>query len=328
MQIARKVLVTGGAGYIGSVTTALLLAAGYRVTVLDDLSTGFRDAVPEGTEFVESSVHRAHEIIDSTFDAILHFAACAEVSESVLHPEKYWYNNTEGSRILIDAARHAGIKTLIFSSTCAVYGEPDAVPIREDTATRPINAYGASKLAVDHMLASEAKAHGLAAVSLRYFNVAGSYKQFGERHNPESHLIPIALQVAQNHRDFVTINGNNFPTADGTCVRDYIHVADLAEAHLLALNAARPGSHLIFNLGHGVGFSVREVLETARQVTGHPIPERIVQRRPGDPAQLIASAEHARRVLEWKPSRRDLTTMIEDAWSFARLTQSMTSPDR
>ncbi|MEU0844274.1 UDP-glucose 4-epimerase GalE [Streptomyces sp. NPDC005962] len=214
--------------------------------------------------------------------------------------------------------REAGVRTLVFSSTAATYGEPDEVPITEDVATAPTNPYGATKLAVDHMISGECAAHGLAAVSLRYFNVAGAYGAYGERHDPESHLIPLVLQVAQGRREAISVFGDDYPTPDGTCVRDYIHVADLADAHLLALGAAAEGEHLICNLGNGNGFSVREVVETVRQVTGHPIPEVVAGRRGGDPAVLVASAERAKERLGWQPSRADLKGIVADAWEFAR----------
>jgi UDP-glucose 4-epimerase len=314
----RKLLVTGGAGYVGSVVAAHLLEAGHRVVVLDDLSTGFREAVPEGAEFVAGRVQEAAEVLDGTFDAVLHFAASSQVAESVADPEKYWRNNVVGSLELLAAMRGAGVRTLVFSSTAATYGEPVSVPIAEDAATAPTNPYGASKLAVDHMIAAECAAHGLAAVSLRYFNVAGAHGRQGERHDPESHLIPLVFQVALGRRAEIAVFGDDYPTPDGTCVRDYIHVSDLAEAHLLALDKARAGRHLVCNLGNGSGFSVREVIETVRAVTGHPIPAVTRPRRPGDPAELVASADRARAELGWRPSRTDLAEIVRDAWSFTQ----------
>jgi UDP-glucose 4-epimerase len=315
-----RVLVTGGAGYVGSVVAAHLLEAGHRVTVLDDLSTGFREAVPDGAEFHRGRVQEAAAglLTGGGYTAVLHFAACSQVGESVTDPEKYWRNNLGGSLELLAAMRAAGVRRLVFSSTAATYGEPTEVPITEDAATAPTNPYGATKLAVDHMIGGECAAHGLAAVSLRYFNVAGAYGPYGERHDPESHLVPLVLQVAQGRRESVSVFGDDYPTPDGTCVRDYIHVADLAEAHLLALDAAESGTHLICNLGNGNGFSVREVIDTARRVTGHPLPETAAPRRAGDPAVLVASADRARRLLGWKPSRTDLARIIGDAWDFAR----------
>ncbi|HCA86742.1 MAG TPA: UDP-glucose 4-epimerase GalE, partial [Streptomyces sp.] len=290
----KKYLVTGGAGYVGSVVAAHLLAAGHRVTVLDDLSTGHREGVPVGAEFIEGRVQDLPSAdgapwFDSSYDGVLHFAAFSQVGESVADPEKYWRNNVGGTMDLLAAMRRAGVRSLVFSSTAATYGEPESVPITEADPTAPTSPYGASKLAVDHMISGECAAHGLAAASLRYFNVAGAHRaadgvMYGERHDPESHLIPLVLQVAQGSRDAISVFGDDYPTPDGTCVRDYIHVADLAEAHLLALAAATPGEHLICNLGNGNGFSVREVIETVRKVTGHPVPETAAPRRAGDPA--------------------------------------------
>ncbi|MFG3529554.1 UDP-glucose 4-epimerase GalE [Streptomyces sp. NPDC047917] len=314
----KKYLVTGGAGYVGSVVAQHLLEAGHAVTVLDDLSTGFREGVPAGAEFIEGRIQDAAKWLDASYDGVLHFAACSQVGESVADPEKYWVNNVGGSLALLAAMRDAGVRTLVFSSTAATYGEPATTPITESDATAPTNPYGATKLAVDHMITGEAAAHGLAAVSLRYFNVAGAYGSCGERHDPESHLIPLVLQVALGRRESISVYGDDYPTPDGTCVRDYIHVADLAEAHLLALDAATEGEHLICNLGNGNGFSVREVIETVREVTGHPVPETAAPRRAGDPAVLVASAATARERLGWTPSRADLTGIVTDAWTFAR----------
>jgi UDP-glucose 4-epimerase len=316
--MSGKYLVTGGAGYVGSVVAQHLLEADHEVVVLDNLSTGFREGVPAGAEFIEGDIRGAAEWLDPTYDAVLHFAAFSQVGESVVKPEKYWDNNVGGTMELLAAMRSAGVRKLVFSSTAATYGEPETTPIVESAPTAPTSPYGASKLAVDHMISGEAAAHGLGAVSLRYFNVAGAYRTCGERHDPESHLIPLVLQVAQGRRDAISVFGDDYPTPDGTCVRDYIHVADLAEAHLLALDAAAEGEHLICNLGNGNGFSVREVIETARQVTGHPIPEVAAPRRGGDPAVLVASARTARERLGWNPSRADLADIVADAWEFAR----------
>ncbi|MDX3833639.1 UDP-glucose 4-epimerase GalE [Streptomyces europaeiscabiei] len=316
--MSGKYLVTGGAGYVGSVVAQHLLEAGHEVVVLDNLSTGFREGVPTGASFIEGDIRDAAKWLDSSFDAVLHFAAFSQVGESVVKPEKYWDNNVGGTMALLGAMREAGVRKLVFSSTAATYGEPETTPIVESAPTKPTSPYGASKLAVDHMITGEAAAHGLGAVSLRYFNVAGAYGSCGERHDPESHLIPLVLQVAQGKRDAISVFGDDYPTADGTCIRDYIHVADLADAHLLALDAARPGEHLICNLGNGSGFSVREVIETVRQVTGHPIPEVIAPRRAGDPATLVASAATARERLGWNPSRADLAEIVADAWQFAQ----------
>ncbi|MFF0740996.1 UDP-glucose 4-epimerase GalE [Streptomyces sp. NPDC004111] len=313
-----KYLVTGGAGYVGGVVAAHLLEAGHEVTVLDDLSTGFAEGVPAGAAFVEGRIQDAARHLDPSYDGVLHFAAFSQVGESVADPEKYWRNNVGGTVDLLAAMRDAGVRRLVFSSTAATYGDPARSPITEDLPTAPTSPYGASKLAVDHMIGGECAAHGLAAVSLRYFNVAGAYGDHGERHDPESHLIPLVLQVAQGRRETISVYGDDYPTPDGTCVRDYIHVADLAEAHLLAAAAAKPGEHLICNLGNGNGFSVREVIDTVRKVTGHPVPETAAGRRAGDPAVLVASAERARTALGWSPSRTDLADIIGDAWRFAR----------
>ncbi|OIK01523.1 UDP-glucose 4-epimerase GalE [Streptomyces colonosanans] len=316
--MSGKYLVTGGAGYVGSVVAQHLLEAGHKVVVLDNLSTGFREGVPAGASFIEGDIRDADEWLDASFDAVLHFAAFSQVGESVVKPEKYWENNVGGTMALMAAMRETGVRRLVFSSTAAAYGEPVNTPITETDPTAPTSPYGASKLAVDHMITGEAAAHGLAAVSLRYFNVAGAYGRCGERHDPESHLIPLVLQVAQGRREAISVFGDDYPTPDGTCVRDYIHVADLAEAHLLALDAARPGEHLICNLGNGNGFSVREVIETVRKVTGHPIPEVAAPRRGGDPAILVAAAATARERLGWNPSRADLAGIVADAWEFAQ----------
>lgn len=314
-----RLLVTGGAGYVGSVCAAHLVDAGHDVTVLDDLSTGHRDAVPDGARFVEAELAEAADaVLAEGFDGVLHFAARSLVGESVEKPELYWHGNVVTSLRLLDAMRRHGTPRLVFSSTAATYGEPDEVPIREDAPARPTNPYGASKLAIDHAISSYAAAHGLAAVSLRYFNVAGAHGRFGERHAVETHLIPLVLQVAAGLRESISVYGDDWPTPDGTCVRDYIHVDDLADAHLLALRHARPGHHAIYNLGSGTGFSVREVVAACREVTGHPIPAEDAPRRAGDPAVLVASSEAARAELGWRPSRTDLATIVGDAWRFAQ----------
>ncbi|TGB06918.1 UDP-glucose 4-epimerase GalE [Streptomyces sp. MZ04] len=316
--MSGKYLVTGGAGYVGGVVAQHLIEAGHEVTVLDNLSTGFREGVPAGAKFIEGDIRDAAKWLDSSYDAVLHFAAFSQVGESVVKPEKYWDNNVGGTMALLAAMRDAGVRKLVFSSTAATYGEPVSTPITETDPTAPTSPYGASKLAVDHMITGEAAAHGLGAVSLRYFNVAGAYGAYGERHDPESHLIPLVLQVAAGKREAISVFGDDYPTPDGTCVRDYIHVADLAQAHLLAVDAATPGEHLICNLGNGNGFSVREVIETVRQVTGHPIPEVMAPRRGGDPAVLVASAATARDRLGWNPTRADLAGIVADAWAFAQ----------
>jgi UDP-glucose 4-epimerase len=313
-----KLLVTGGAGYVGSVNAAHLVEAGHEVVVVDDLSTGHADAVPEGARFVQAELSEAAgPLLAEGFDGVLHFAAKSLVGESVAKPELYWDGNVLTTFRLLEAIREHGTPRLVFSSTAATYGEPEQVPIREDSPTRPTNPYGASKLAIDTMITSYANAHGLAAVSLRYFNVAGAHGRFGERHAVETHLIPIVLQVASGARESVALYGDDWPTPDGTCVRDYIHVDDLAEAHQLALQKAQPGTHSIYNLGSGTGYSVLQVVETCRSVTGHAIPANVAPRRAGDPAVLIASGERAASELGWKPSR-SLETMVGDAWTFTR----------
>ncbi|MCX6389083.1 MAG: UDP-glucose 4-epimerase GalE [Solirubrobacterales bacterium] len=317
-----KLLVTGGAGYVGSVSARVLMAAGHEVTVLDNLGRGHREAIPAGAEFVECDLLDAQALTTAlsagAFDGVLHCAAFALVGESVTSPELYWRNNITGSLNLLDAIRAAGIKRLVFSSTCAVYGEPEVVPIAEDCPTRPVNPYGESKLAVDQMITAEAAAHGLGAVSLRYFNVAGASGPCGEDHEPETHLIPNVLRAAQGLLDQVSIFGTDYPTPDGTAVRDYIHVEDLAAAHLLALEKAEPGTHRIYNLGNGNGFSVREVIEAAKRVTGLEIPVVEAPRRAGDPPMLVAASDLVRAELGWSPARPELEGMISDAWQFAQ----------
>jgi UDP-glucose 4-epimerase len=311
-----KLLVTGGAGYIGSVVAAQLLAAGHEVVVLDDLSTGYRDGVPDGAAFVRGRVHDAADILDASYDGVLHFAAKALVAESVEHPDLYWDNNVLGTLALLTAMRDAAVGRLVFSSTAATYGVPNRVPIRENDATTPINPYGQSKLAVDMAIAGWASAYGLAAVSLRYFNVGGAYGRLGERHDPETHLIPNVLQVAAGRRDAVQIFGTDYDTRDGTCVRDYLHVVDLGQAHLLALEGAPAGEHRVYNLGTGTGYTVREVVEACRRVTGSPMPTVDRPRRPGDPPALVASSERIAAELGWKPAF-DLDRIVADAWAFA-----------
>jgi UDP-glucose 4-epimerase len=321
-----KLLVTGGAGYIGSVVTALLLDAGHEVVVLDDLSTGTAGAVPDGAILVRGRVHDAVGTVlspDAGFDGVLHFAAFIAAGESVQRPEKYWENNAVGTLRLLEAMRAADVGRLVFSSTANVYGDPDEVPIPETAATRPPNPYAASKLAADHALGGYAKAYGFAAVSLRYFNVAGALvapdgAMVGERHDPETHLIPIALRVAAGHQEKLQLYGDDYDTPDGTCVRDYIHVVDLAVAHLLALSNMDAGTHRVYNLGNGNGFSNRQVVDVVRAVTGHPLPVVVAPRRAGDPAQLVASSDKAKQELGWTPAKPDLAEMVADAWTFYR----------
>ncbi len=316
-----KLLVTGGAGYIGAIVATQLLAAGHEVVVYDNLERGHREAVPPGARLVVGDLLDLGLVTDTVaegFDGVLHFAALALVGESVERPEMYYRTNVGGSLNLLDAMRIHRVPRLVFSSTCAVYGQPDEVPISERASPRPTNAYGASKLAVDGMIHDFCLAHGIGAVSLRYFNVAGASGDLGEDHEPETHLIPNVLRAALGLREFVQIFGTDYPTPDGTAIRDYIHIEDLAAAHLLALDGARGGEHKIFNLGNGNGFSVREVIATAEEVTGRPIPTREAPRRPGDPPMLVAASERIRSELGWEARRPELTGMVADAWAFAQ----------
>jgi len=313
-----RLLVTGGAGYIGSIVAQRLVARGDDVTVLDSLFRGHRGALPEGAAFVQADLLDADAITEAVsggFDGVLHFAAMTLVAESVKHPERYYRGNVTGTLNLLDAMRAAGVPRLVFSSTAATYGEPDVELISEDTPNRPVNAYGNSKLAVDRMITDECRAHGLAAVSLRYFNVAGASGPLGEDHHPETHLIPLVLQAAAGKRESVAIFGTDYPTPDGSAVRDYVHVEDLATAHILALEKAVPGRHDIFNLGSARGYSVREVIEAARAVTGREIVAVEEDRRAGDPPQLVASNTRARSGLGWAPER-SLEDMVRDAWGW------------
>ncbi len=316
-----KLLVTGGAGYIGSIVTRQLIGAGHEVVVLDNLERGHRAAVaPEARLVVVDLVDAAavSAAVGDGFDAVLHFAALALVGESVSHPERYYRTNVGGTLNLLQAMADAGVPRLVFSSTCAVYGQPDEVPISEAAPPRPQNAYGASKLAVDHMIGDFCVARGLGAVSLRYFNVAGASAGLGEDHHPETHLIPNILRAAQGIAPVVQIFGTDYPTPDGTAIRDYIHIDDLSRAHLLALEGQQPGEHLIFNLGNGSGFSVREVVAAAETITGAEIPTREAARRPGDPPMLVAASERIRSELGWAPERPGLEQIVGDAWAFMR----------
>ncbi len=296
----------------------MLLEAGHEVVVVDDLSTGNAEGVPSAARFIVGDIAQAATALlgAETFDGVLHFAAQSLVGESVQQPEKYWHGNVVKTFELLEAMRKAGTPRLVFSSTAAVYGEPEQVPITEDAPTRPTNPYGASKLAIDHAITSYSIAHGLAATSLRYFNVAGAYGGLGENRVVETHLIPLVLQVALGHRKAISVFGTDWPTPDGTAVRDYIHIRDLAEAHLLALATSEPGTHRIYNLGSGTGFSVREVISACERVTGLPITAQDAPRRPGDPATLIASSERAIADLGWHPEHNDLDEIVSDAWDF------------
>jgi UDP-glucose 4-epimerase len=313
------VLVTGGAGYIGSVVAAELLKAGRRVLVYDDLSRGHRRAIPKGAELIVADI-ADRAALDRVFkthpvDAVMHFAALIEAGASMKNPAAFFRNNTVNSLTLLEAMLAHGVKKFVFSSTAALFGNPDRAPIEEDDPLRPTNVYGESKLMVERMLAWLNVVHGLRYASLRYFNAAGAVSaDQGEDHQPESHLIPLVLKVALGQIEHVNVFGDDYPTPDGTCVRDYIHVLDLASAHLLALEALERHDRLIYNLGNGQGFSVREVIEVARKVTGCPIPVVESPRRPGDPAILIASAARIQRELNWRPQFPDLETIVASAW--------------
>lgn len=316
-----RVLVTGGAGYIGSVVTAQLLANGHEVVVVDDLSTGHADAVPQGAVFHELPITGLDTVLGEWhIEAAMHFAAKSLVGESANNPSLYWRSNVVGTVALLDSLHAFGVERIVFSSSAATYGEPEQQPIREDARTLPTSPYGSSKLAIDLALTDYARAYAMAAVSLRYFNAAGAMlatggQRYGERHATETHLIPNALRAAAGIRDELPLFGTDYPTPDGTCVRDYIHVLDLAEAHLRALSAATPGEHHIVNLGSGTGYSNRQVLDAVRRVTGREVPVVESERRAGDPATLIAANEYAAELLGWTPER-DLTQMISDAWDF------------
>lgn len=319
-----RILVVGGAGYIGTHMVATLLEAGHHPIVLDDLSKGHRELIPGG-DFVYGNCGDA-SLLDGLFqgdriDAVMHFAAYSLVGESVQRPIDYWQNNVGNTAVLLQAMLRHGVKRFIFSSTAAVYGEPARVPIDEDLPSQPTNPYGASKAAVERMLAEAHQANGLQYMALRYFNAAGAHPngRIGERHNPETHLIPLVLKVATGERQNISIFGTDYPTKDGTCLRDYIHVCDLAEAHLLGLRALIDGRPFgVYNLGSSIGYTVREVIETARRVTGHAIPTVESGRRPGDPAILLATSERARRDLGWQPRFESLEKIVETAWNWHR----------
>lgn len=318
-----KALIVGGAGYIGSVVTRLMIAEGHHVVVLDDCSTGHADSVPAGVDFVRTDIGEAGRVLaGGGFDGVLHFAAKSLVGESVVKPSLYWRTNVNGTRALLDAIAEHGVPTLIFSSTAATYGEPEFVPITEDAPARPGNTYGATKLAVDMMITGECAATPLAAVSLRYFNVAGAALGTGERHAVETHLIPNALGAVAGTKDPLTVFGDDWPTPDGTPIRDYVHVLDLARAHVQALHAARSGEHLICNLGSGDGYSVKQVLTTIEEVTGRAVPHSIGPRRAGDPTRLVASNALAQRRLGWTP-KLGMRDMVADAWEFATTGQTV-----
>jgi UDP-glucose-4-epimerase len=316
------VLITGGAGYVGSHAVAALLEKGEEVVVIDNLYQGHKDALLGG-KFYEGDL-RDEAFLDKVFaeneiDGVIHFAANSLVGESMQNPGKYYHNNVYGTLCLLEAMKKADVKRIIFSSTAATYGEPEKVPIDEYDRTLPTNAYGETKLAMEKMIRWFDHAHGVKYTSLRYFNAAGAHEsgKIGEDHSPETHLIPLVLQVALGQREFISVFGDDYPTEDGTCLRDYIHVSDLADAHVLALERLRKGGDsAIYNLGSGSGFSVKQVIDLSREVTGHPIPVRVEPRRAGDPAVLVASPERARKELDWNPRRAQLKDIIASAWSW------------
>lgn len=317
-----RVLVTGGAGYIGSVSAAALVDAGHEVTVVDDLSAGHRDAVPEGATFVDLDIADSKALEDlltaGRFDGCVHFAGRIEAGESMRAPQRFFLANTATTAGLLEVLLRQGVDRFVLSSTAAVYGNPARVPITEDDPTVPTNPYGESKLLVERMLTWLHRLRGLRYAALRYFNAAGADGPRGERHDPETHLIPLVLQVAAGRRGHVNIYGGEYPTPDGTAVRDYVHVVDLAAAHVRALEALDRHGALTCNLGNGAGFSVAEVVDVARCVTGHPIPAVTTSPRAGDPAVLVASAKRARESLAWEPQHSDLERIVADAWAFAR----------
>lgn len=316
-----NILVLGGAGYIGSHAVYQLIEQNHQVIVIDNLTTGHRDAIHPEAKFYAGDI-RDLDFLRSVFeqekiDAIIHFAANSLVGESMEKPLKYFDNNVYGTQVVLQAMQEFNVKNIVFSSTAATYGEPNAVPITEDMPTLPTSTYGETKLTMEKMMHWCEEAHGIRYVSLRYFNVAGakSDAKIGEDHDPETHLIPIILQVALGQREFITIYGDDYPTEDGTCIRDYIHVEDLIDAHIRAVEYLIDGGESnIFNLGSSQGFSVKEIIEAARNVTGHPIPEKIGARRSGDPSTLIASSDKAKTVLGWKPNRTEINRIITDAW--------------
>ncbi len=314
-----KIMVCGGAGYIGSACTEYLLDHGHEVVVFDSLVTGHRAAVDPRAGFILGDLADRELLMQSVktgeFEAIMHFAAFSLVGESMQDPGKYFRNNLCNAINMADAAVAGGVRTIVFSSTAATFGEPDEIPIRETTTQQPINPYGESKLCFEKVLHWYNKIHGLQYAALRYFNAAGATENFGEDHNPESHLIPIILQVAQGKRDKIMIYGDDYDTPDGTCIRDYIHILDLAQAHMLALNAPESGH---YNLGTGNGLSVKEIIEAARQVTGHPIPAEVAPRRAGDPPRLIACSDLIKEKLGWKPQFEDAKTIIASVWQWLK----------
>ena len=317
------ILVLGGAGYIGSHTVYALIEKGVDVVVIDNLETGHIEAVHEKARFYKGDI-RDRAFVDSVLDkekidAVISFSANSLVGESMVNPLKYYDNNVNGTKVLLQSMVAHGLDKIVFSSTAATYGEPEKVPILETDRTEPTNTYGETKLAMEKMFKWTDRAHGLKYVSLRYFNACGAHVsgKIGEAHSPETHLIPLILQVPLGQREYISIFGDDYDTSDGTCIRDYIHVTDLAQAHILAVDYLMKGNESnIFNLGNGVGFTVKEVIDTARKVTGHEIPAKIAERRAGDPARLIASSDKARQVLLWKPEHADLEEIISTAWNW------------
>ncbi len=316
-----NIFLTGGAGYIGSAASEMLLEAGHEVTVFDSLVTGHRQAVPSQARFVHGDLsdreHLREQLEVEAYDAVMHFAAFIEAGESMRDPGKYFYNNLVLSLGLIEECVEAGIERFVLSSTAAVYASGDE-PLSEDSALGPVNVYGETKLMIEQALNWYRQVHGLRYAALRYFNAAGALPDRGEDHQPESHLIPLVLRVALGQREDIKVFGNDYPTPDGTCIRDYIHVADLVRAHLLSLDALRNQDRLVYNLGNGTGYSVRQVIEVAREVTGHPIPAQEAPRRPGDAPRLVASSRKIRRELGWEPEHPDLQDIIQSAWDWHR----------
>jgi UDP-glucose 4-epimerase len=317
-----RILVTGGAGYIGRVVVAELVRAGHNVTVYDNLSRGHRGAVHAEAQLAVADLSDTKTLdrclTENKIEAVMHFAASIEAGESMKFPEQFFRNNTANTLGLLEAMLRAGVRSIVFSSTAALYGEPERTPIKETDTLRPTNAYGESKLLAERMLEWLNRIHGLRYASLRYFNAAGATPELGEAHDPETHLIPLVLQVAAGKRESISIFGADYPTVDGSCVRDYIHVLDLAKAHVLALNAIQTRDKLVYNIGNGAGFSVRQVVEAARRVTGHPIPIIEAPRRSGDPAVLVASSDKIRNELGWHPTFADPETIISNAWDWHR----------
>ncbi len=314
-----NILVTGGAGYLGSVTAEALLEAGHLVTVYDSLVTGHRAATPNDATFIQADLSDSHALAEALtkekFDAVMHFAAFIEAGESMKDPGRFYNNNLTNALILMETAVRAGVKHFVLSSTAAVYQSSDE-PLTEESPLGPTNVYGHTKLMVEQALEWYHQIHGLHFASLRYFNAAGALNGRGEAHQPESHLIPLVLRVALGGRDAAHIYGADYPTPDGTCIRDYVHIADLASAHLLALDGLKERDRLIYNLGSGNGYSVREVIATSRQITGHLIPAKELPRRPGDSARLVASPEKIKRELGWKPEHDNLHEIISSAWEW------------